>query len=393
MRTPPWVLVVDDNPANIDIIEMRLASQGYRILTARDGEEAIAQVREHKPDLILLDVMMPKKDGFEVCRELKADRTLPFIPIILVTAKDDTRDVIAGLDAGGDEYLTKPVDTAALLARVRSILRTKKLHDEVQAQAIQLEAQAHELAEWNKTLESRVAQQVAEIDRMGRLKRFLPPQVAEIIVSRNDESLLESHRRDVTVVFCDLRGFTAFAEMAEPEEVMGVLREYHACLGPLIHHHEGTLERFAGDGLLVLFNDPIQCEDHTERAVQMALSMQVGVGALVAKWHGLGHDLGFGIGIARGFATLGRIGFERRMDYAAIGTVTNLAARLCAEAKAGQILVSQRVAAIADAIAETAPIGELALKGFARKTPVFAVTNARATAPDSHDAPRSAPLA
>ncbi len=300
MRTPPWVLVVDDNPANIDIIETRLASQGYRILIARDGEEALAQVREHKPDLILLDVMMPKKDGFEVCRELKADRTLPFIPIILVTAKDDTRDVIAGLDAGGDEYLTKPVDTAALLARVRSILRTKTLHDEVQAQAVQLEAQARELADWNKTLESRVAQQVAEIDRMGRLKRFLPPQVAEIIVSRNDERLLESHRRDVTVVFCDLRGFTAFAEMAEPEEVMGVLREYHACLGPLIQHHEGTLERFAGDGLLVLFNDPIQHEDHTERAVQMALSMQDGVGMLVNKWHGLGHDLGFGIGIARG---------------------------------------------------------------------------------------------
>ena len=393
MRTPPWVLVVDDNPANIDIIETRLASQGYRILTACDGEEALAQVREHKPDLILLDVMMPKKDGFQVCRELKADRTLPFIPIILVTAKDDTRDVIAGLDAGGDEYLTKPVDTAALLARVRSILRTKTLHDEVQAQAVQLETQARELADWNKTLESRVAQQVAEIDRMGRLKRFLPPQVAEIIVSRNDDRLLESHRRDVTVVFCDLRGFTAFAEMAEPEEVMGVLREYHACLGPLIHRHEGTLERFAGDGLLVLFNDPIPCEDHTERAVQMALSMQDGVGTLVSKWHGLGHDLGFGIGIARGFATLGQIGFERRMDYAAIGTVTNLAARLCAEAKAGQILVSQRVAAIADAIAETAPIGELALKGFARKTPVFAITNARATSPESRDAPRSAPLA
>jgi adenylate cyclase len=373
MRTPPWVLVVDDNPVNIDIIETRLASHGYRILTAADGEEALAQVRAHKPDLILLDVMMPKKDGFEVCRELKADKSLPFIPIILVTAKDDTRDVIAGLDAGGDEYLTKPVDTAALVARVRSILRVKKLHDEVQSQAALLETQARELADWNKTLEERVAQQVAEIERMGRLKRFLPPQVAEIIVSKNDERLLQSHRREVTVVFCDLRGFTAFAEMAEPEEVMGVLREYHACLGQLIHHHEGTLERFAGDGLLVLFNDPIAHEDHTQRAVQMALSMQDGVGVLVEKWRGLGHDLGFGIGIARGFATLGQVGFERRLDYAAIGTVTNLAARLCAEAKAGQILVSQKVASVVEGMAEAAPIGELALKGFARKVPVFAI--------------------
>jgi adenylate cyclase len=374
MRNPPWVLVVDDNPTNIDIIETRLASHGYHILTAADGEEALAAAREHKPDLILLDVMMPKMDGIEVCRTLKADQSLPFIPIILVTAKGDTRDIIAGLDAGGDEYLTKPVDTAALVARVRSILRTKALHDEVQAQATQLDAQARELADWNKTLESRVAQQVGEIERMGRLKRFLPPQVAEIIVSQNDETMLQSHRREVTVVFCDLRGFTAFAEMAEPEEVMGVLRQYHACLGQLIHHHEGTLERFAGDGLLVLFNDPIAHDDHTERAVTMALAMQDGVGALVGTWRGQGHELGFGIGIARGFATLGQVGFERRMDYAAIGTVTNLAARLCAEAKAGQILVSQKVAATVEGMAEAAPIGEFALKGFARKVPVFAVS-------------------
>jgi adenylate cyclase len=373
MRNPPWVLVVDDNPTNIDIIATRLASHGYHILTAADGAEALAAVHEHKPDLILLDVMMPKMDGIEVCRALKADTSLPFIPIILVTAKGDTRDIIAGLDAGGDEYLTKPVDTASLVARVRSILRTKALHDEVQAQAQLLEAQASELADWNKTLEARVAQQVAEIERMGRLKRFLPPQVAEIIISQNDESLLQSHRREVTVVFCDLRGFTAFAEMAEPEEVMGVLREYHTCLGQHIHQHEGTLERFAGDGLLVLFNDPIAHDDHTERAVTMALAMQDGVGVLVEKWRGQGHELGFGIGIARGFATLGQVGFERRFDYAAIGTVTNLAARLCAEAKAGQILVSQKVAATVDAIAAAAPIGELALKGFARKVPVYAL--------------------
>ncbi|HEX2116941.1 MAG TPA: response regulator, partial [Alphaproteobacteria bacterium] len=242
MHDPACILVVDDNPANVDIIETRLASQGFRIITAADGEEAIAQARQHKPDLILLDVMMPKKDGLQVCRELKGDPALPFMPIILVTAKGDTKDIIAGLECGGDEYLTKPVDTAALLARVRSILRIKELHDQVQAQA-------RELAAWNQTLEARVAAQVQEIARMSRLKRFLPPQVAELVAAGN-EKVLESHRREITVAFCDLRGFTAFAETARPEELMGVLREYHKAFGPLIFRYEGTLERFAGDGMM-----------------------------------------------------------------------------------------------------------------------------------------------
>ncbi len=370
MRPPACILVVDDNPANIDIIETRLASQGYRIVTAADGEEALAKAREHMPDVILLDVMMPKKDGLQVCRELKSDRTLPFMPIILVTAKGDTKDIIAGLESGGDEYLTKPVDTAALLARVRSILRVKQLHDEVQSQARQL-------AEWNRSLETRVAEQIGEIERMTRLKRFLPPQVAEIVMSSGAEAMLASHRREVTVVFCDLRGFTAFAEASEPEEVMNVLRDYHTTLGALIVQHEGTLERFAGDGLLVVFNDPIECADHTERAVSMALAMRDGVGELAEAWRRQGHDLGFGVGIARGFATLGQIGFERRLDYAAIGTVSNLAARLCGEAKAGQILVSQKVATVAAATADTGFVGDMQLKGFARATPVYEILRRR----------------
>jgi adenylate cyclase len=363
VQDPACILVVDDNPANVDIIETRLASQGFRIITAADGEEAIAQARKHTPDLILLDVMMPKKDGFEVCRELKGDPTLPFMPIILVTAKGDTKDIIAGLDSGGDEYLTKPVDTAALLARVRSILRVKALHDQV-------EAQARELATWNQTLEARVAAQVQEIARVSRLKRFLPPQVAERIAA-GDEKVLESHRRDVTVVFCDLRGFTAFSETSEPEEVMTVLRDYHAALGASVMRHEGTVERYAGDGILILFNDPIECADHTERAVRMAAEMRDAVGALTELWRTRGHSLGFGVGIARGFATLGQVGFEGRSDYAAIGTVSNLAARLSDEAKAGQILLSQRVAAVIEPIAETALVGELPLKGFARNTPTY----------------------
>jgi adenylate cyclase len=372
VQEPACILVVDDNPANIEIIEMRLASQGYRIITAADGEEAIAQARTHLPDLILLDVMMPKKDGFEVCRELKSDPSLPFMPIILVTAKGDTKDIIVGLESGGDEYLTKPVDTAALLARVRSILRIKALHDQVQAQA-------RELAEWNRTLEARVTTQVEQIQRISRLKRFLPPQVAELVLA-GKEKVLESHRREITVAFCDLRGFTAFAETAEPEEVMAVLRQYHAALGASVMRHEGTVERYAGDGILVLFNDPIECADHTERAVRMAVEMRDAIGDLARSWHAQGHSLGFGVGIARGFATLGQVGFDSRSDYAAIGTVSNMAARLSGEAKAGQILVSQRVAAVVEPIAETNPVGALPLKGFVRETPTYEVLALRSVA-------------
>ena len=377
MPTPACILVVDDNPANVDIIETRLASQGYRIITASDGEEALARIHEHKPDLVVLDVMMPKKDGLQVCREVKSNPDLPFTPIILVTAKGDTKDIIAGLDSGGDEYLTKPVDTAALLARVRSILRIKQLHDEVRSQAVRLEVQARELAEWNRTLEQRVTDQVQQIDRISRLKRYLPPQVAELIVSSGDDTVLKSHRREVTVVFCDLRGFTGFAETAEPEEVMAVLRDYHAVLGELIVRFEGTLERFTGDGLLVVFNDPLPCADHTRRAVNMSLQMRANIASLAEKWRGQGHNLGFGIGIACGFATLGQIGFDQRSDYAAIGTVTNLAARLCGDAQPGQILISQRVAAIAEPFAHTPFLEERALKGFARKTPVHELLGLR----------------
>src|SRR5205823_2072155 len=266
VRTPPRILVVDDSPVNVDLLRTRLAVHGYDILTAGDGEAALEVARQQQPDLILLDVMMPKLDGLEVCRRLKADASLPFMPIILVTARADSRDVVAGLEAGGDEYLTKPVDQAALVARVKSMLRIKALHDTVREQATHLEAQAGQLAEWNRTLEERVAEQLGELERMGRLKRFLAPQLAEAVVSSGDEGILESHRREITVVFCDLRGFTAFAETAEPEEIMGVLREYHAALGELIFEYEGTLERFAGDGLMVFFNDPIPCPDPAARA-------------------------------------------------------------------------------------------------------------------------------
>lgn len=373
MRDPALILVVDDSESNRDILEMRLRASGYAVIHAVDGEDALAVAARELPDLILLDVMMPKLDGFEVCRRLKGNPALPFMPIILVTAKSDSKDVVTGLDAGGDEYIAKPIDQAALLARVRSILRMKVLHDQVQAQAGQLAAQSAQLAEWNRTLEQRVADQLRDIERMGRLKRFLPPQVAELVLSSGDEKILDSHRREVSVVFCDLRGFTAFAETAEPEEVMAVLREYHAGLGAIIFRHEGTLERFMGDGLMVLFNDPLPCPDPASRAVRMAVDMQDAVGRMAEGWAKRGHDLGFGVGIAHGYATLGRIGFEGRSDYAAIGTVANLAARLCGEAQRGQILTDRRVSTMVGDLARFEPIGDLILKGLTRPVPAFAV--------------------
>jgi adenylate cyclase len=373
MRAPPRILIADDQPMNLDIFQTRLAVHGYEILTAVDGEEALATARVELPDLILLDIMMPKMDGIEVCRQLKGDATLPFTPIIMVTAKADSQDIVAGLEAGADEYLTKPVDQAALVARVKSMLRIKALHDTVQEQATRLEAQSLELAQWNRTLEQRVAEQLTELERIGRLKRFVSPQLAEIIVSTGEDRLLESHRREVTVVFCDLRGFTAFAETTEPEEVMEVLHEYHRALGELIFRFEGTLERFTGDGLMVFFNDPVPCPDPAVRAVRMALTMRLRVSALIATWRKRGHHLDFGVGIAQGYATLGRIGFEGRVDYAAIGTVTNLAARLCGEAEGGQILISQRVYAAVETMAIADPVGELSLKGFVKPVPAFSL--------------------
>ncbi|MFL5078665.1 MAG: adenylate/guanylate cyclase domain-containing protein [Microvirga sp.] len=372
MRETPLILAVDDTPENLEILSVRLEANGYEVQTAADGEEGLARARELEPDLILLDIMMPKLDGISVVRELKRDAKLKAIPVILVTAKADTRDIVAGLDAGGDDYLTKPFEHAALLARVRSMLRQKALHDTVQDQA-------RELAEWNTALEGRVAEQVDQIERIGRLRRFLPPQVADLIVASADhEMLLGSHRQEVTVVFCDLRGFTAFAEKAQPDAVMAVLAEYHAALGALILAYEGTLERFLGDGLLVLFNDPMPCPDHAERAVRMALDMQARVGALAEGWRNAGHHLGFGVGIAKGEATLGRIGFDRRLDYAAIGRIPNLASRLCTEAKAGQVLVSEPVFLSVESRVEAAHLGHLVLKGFQDPVPAYAVTRWRA---------------
>jgi adenylate cyclase len=368
VSTPAKILVVDDTPKNVKLLDSLLTGKGYAVVTAASGPEALARVEAERPDLVLLDVVMPGMSGYEVCRKIRENPATGFLPVIMVTALDPAQERITGLEAGADDFLTKPINQPELLARVRSLLRSKEFHDTVQSQAAQL-------AEWNRTLEQRVAAQLAELERVGRLKRFLAPQLAEVIVSSGDEKLLESHRREITVVFCDLRGFTGFSETAEPEEVMGVLREYHAAMGALIFRFEGTLERFAGDGLMVFFNDPIPCADPPARAVRMAVEMRARASELANAWRKRGHELGFGVGIALGYATLGRIGFEGRFDYGAIGPVTNLASRLCDEAKDGQILISQRVHAAVEELVEAEPVGEVAFKGFHRPVPAYNLLN------------------
>ncbi len=366
MSNPAKILVVDDTPRNVKLLADILAVKGYAVVTAASGAEALERVEAERPDLVLLDVVMPGMSGYDVCRKIRENPATGILPVVMVTALDPNQERVKGLEAGADDFLTKPINQPELLARIRSLLRIKAFHDTVQAQAAQL-------AEWNKTLEQRVQDQVAQLERLGRLKRFFSPQLAELIVAGDAEDPLKSHRREVTVVFLDLRGFTAFAETADPEEVMGVLREYHAEMGELVLAHEGTLERFAGDGMMIFFNDPVPVPDPAERALRMALAMRDRVADLTVRWRKRGYDLHFGVGIAQGYATIGAIGFKGRWDYGAIGTVTNLAARLCGEAKPGQILISQRLLATVEDLIEAEPVGDLSLKGFHRPVPAHNV--------------------
>jgi adenylate cyclase len=296
MSTPARLLIVDDTPVNVKLLADVLGAKGYAIVTAASGKEALEKVESERPDLILLDVMMPGMTGYEVCRKLRDAEATAMLPVVMVTALDPAQERVKGIEAGADDFLAKPINQPELLARVRSLLRVKALHDQ--------------LAELNRTLEARVAAQVTQLDSLGRLKRFFSPQLAEAILSGGAEDPLKSHRRDITVVFLDLRGFTAFAETAEPEEVMAVLREYHAEMGKLVLAHEGTLERFTGDGMMIFFNDPVVVENPSERAVRMAVAMRDRVADLATRWRKLGHDLDFGVGIAQGYATIGAIGFE-----------------------------------------------------------------------------------
>jgi len=360
---PNKILIVDDEPFNLDLLEQELEDQGYVIERANDGAEALEKVPSFEPDVILLDYMMPKMNGLEVLKHLREDERHKGIPVILLTAKATREDKVRGLDGGADDYVVKPFDSFELLSRVRAMVRIKEMHDT--------------LDEWNRSLTEKVKEQVEELQRVNRLKRYLSPQIAETILGEN-ENLFKSHRREITVVFLDLRGFTAFSDSAEPEEVMEVLRGYHAAMGKLIFAFDGTLERFAGDGIMIFFNDPIPCADHTEKAIRMALDMRRKVEDLRTEWLKKGYDLDLGIGLAAGYATLGNIGFEGRMDYGAIGNVTNLAARLCAEAKARQILTNQRTLSKIETLVDYEPLEELQLKGVSRPVAAFNIVRFKA---------------
>ncbi len=361
------ILVVDDTPLNVKMLADLLAFKGYRVVTAASGAEALTKIESEHPDLVLLDVMMPGMNGYEVCQKIRANPATGMLPVVMVTALDPAQERVKGIEAGADDFLSKPINQPELLARVRSLLRVKELWNTVQSQAGQL-------AEWNKKLEQRVQEQLAQLDRLGRLKSFFSPQLAESIINGGGEDLLKTHRREVVVAFLDMRGFTAFTDSSEPEEVMGVLADYHRVMGQLIVAHEGTLERFAGDGMTIFFNDPIKLANPTANAVRMALAMQHDFVPLRTMWKKRGYDLDLGIGIAQGYATLGAIGFEGRWDYACIGSVTNLASRLCSEAKGGQILTNQKTLARIEDEVQAEQLGEVTLKGIAHPVPVFNIT-------------------
>ncbi len=363
MTASAKILVVDDTPHNVKLLADLLTVKGYVVVTASSGAQALEKVETEQPDLVLLDVVMPEMSGYEVCRKIRGSRATATLPVVMVTALDPAQERLKGIEAGADDFLSKPISQQELLARVKSLLRIKVLHDE--------------LGEWNRTLEQRVEAQVAQLERLERLKRFFSPQLAEMIVSGDADDPLKSHRREITVVFLDLRGFTSFAETSEPEEVMGVLREYHAEMGRLILEHEGTLERFTGDGMMIFFNDPVPVPDAPARAVRMAVAMRQRVDELLVRWRKRGYDLDFGVGVAQGYATIGAIGFEGRLDYGAIGTVTNLAARLCGEAKPGQILISQRVYGAVEDSVDVEELGGLTLRGFSKPVPAFNVLRLR----------------
>jgi len=364
MDIPVTVLAVDDEPANLRLLDAVLTPRGYRVLTASSGAEALTLLGTEDVDIVLLDIVMPEMDGHELCRKIRSTPATEFLPVVMITASGSEQR-LAALESGADDFITKPFDKSELLARVASLARIKRYHDTVRQQA-------DELAHWNSELESRVARQVEELERTSRLRRFLSPQLAELVVSNED--LLQSHRREIVVFFCDLRNFTPFARNSEPEEVMGVLGEYHRVIGELVHAYGATLERFTGDGIMAFFNDPVPQEDAAERAVRMSVGIRDAVRELAERWFRRGHDLALGIGIAQDFATLGRIGFENRFDYAAIGSVTNLAARLCSDAGPWQILVTDRVLADTEHVAVAELIGDVQPKGFSRPVRVHNIT-------------------
>jgi adenylate cyclase len=363
------ILVVDDKEDNTRLLADLLSCDGYSVETASSGRAALDSVDRCAPDLVLLDVVMPGMSGLQVLRQLRADSRFGMLPIVLVTALDPDTERINGLELGADDFLTKPINGPELLARVRTLMRVKHLFDRVEAQAV-------ELKELNSDLERRVAVKVAEVERLSKLKRFLAPQVAARIAGDDMEAVLASQRAQIAVVFFDLRGFTAFSERSEPEDVMQVLQEFHHAIGTEAQRFAGTIERFVGDGAMVFFNAPEPVSDPCVVSAKFALAVFEACTLPLERWRREGLQLHIGCGMAYGYATIGAIGFRDRYDYGVVGTVANLASRLCGEAGGGEIIVSARAAAELPESFRTEPLGPLTLKGFRDPVKAFRLSAA-----------------
>jgi class 3 adenylate cyclase len=355
-------LVVDDSRVNRLVLVRQLETLGLEVIEAEHGAAALELLRGRPADVdvVLLDVLMPELDGYETLAAMKSDDAIRHIPVIIVSGVEELESVVRCIELGATDYLVKPIEPSILRARINASLSAKRMHD-LEQEYLRRQTELAATIERQKT----------------ELSRFLSPQIADLISSNDGEAMLAGHRRQITAVFCDLRGFTSFAEQAEPEELFGVLGDYHAMIGQAIVEHGGTLEHFAGDGVMTFFNDPLPQEDHVERAVRMAIAIRERFAPLADAWAKRGYELGVGIGIAVGYATLGRIGFEGRYDYGAIGNVVILASRLSSQAAPNQILLSQRAHAMVEAVIVVEPVGDLSLKGFSRPVPASNVLAAR----------------